>query len=134
MTIEPEQSINTGVAGVGATTVPIVDKRKAKTTLIMEDGQVLIMGGLRKKEIRIAKNQIPLLGDIPLVGFLFTYDKRDVKNSELIVLISPHINKGEPIPDDAMKKFKELKDKPVLSLPPDWRDPFRNIGKQPQGK
>jgi type II secretory pathway component GspD/PulD (secretin) len=134
MTIEPEQSVNTGEAGVGDTTVPIVDKRKAKTTLIMEDGQVLIMGGLRKKEIRITKNQVPLLGDIPLVGFLFSYDKRDVKNSELMVLISPHINKGEPISEDAMTKFRELREKPILSLPPDWRDPFRNIGKPPQKK
>jgi type II secretory pathway component GspD/PulD (secretin) len=76
-----------------------------------------------------------LLGDIPLLGTLFTYDKRDVKNSELIVLISPHINKGEPISDkDTIRKFKELKKKPVLSLPPDWRDPFRNIGKQPRKK
>jgi type II secretory pathway component GspD/PulD (secretin) len=134
MAIEPEQSINTGEAGVGATTVPIVDKRKAKTTLIMEDGQVLVMGGLRKKEIRITKNQIPLLGDIPLVGFLFSYDKRDVKNSELLVLISPHVNKGEPVPEDTMKKFKELKDKPTLSLPSDWRDPFRNISNQSKEK
>lgn len=134
MTIEPEQSVNTGEAGVGDTTVPIVDKRKAKTTLIMEDNQVFIMGGLRKKEVRITKNQIPLLGDIPLLGALFAYDKREVKNTELMVLISPHINKGEPISEDAMKKFKELGEKPLLSLPPDWRDPFRNIGKQPQGK
>jgi type II secretory pathway component GspD/PulD (secretin) len=134
MTIEPEQSVNTGEAGVGATTVPIVDKRKAKTTLVMEDGQVLIMGGLRKKEIRITKNQVPLLGDIPLVGFLFSYDKRDVKNSELMVLISPHINKGEPISEDAMTKFRELGEKPILSLPPDWRDPFRNISNQSKGK
>jgi type II secretory pathway component GspD/PulD (secretin) len=134
MVIEPEQSINTGEAGVGATTVPIVDKRKAKTTLIMDNDQVLIMGGLRKKEIRVTKDQIPLLGDIPLVGFLFSYDKRDVKNSELIVLISPHINKGEPVPEDAMKKFKELKDKPTLSLPSDWRDPFRNISNQSKEK
>jgi general secretion pathway protein D len=134
MTIEPEQSINTGQVGIGGTTVPIVDKRKAKTTLIMEDGQVLIMGGLRKKEIRITRNQVPLLGDIPLVGFLFSYDKRDVQNSELLVLISPHINKGEPVPEDEMKKFNELKEKPLLSLPPDWRDPFRNIGKQLQKK
>jgi type II secretory pathway component GspD/PulD (secretin) len=119
MIIEPEQSINTGQTGIGGTTVPIVDTRKAKTTLIMEDGQVLIMGGLRKKEIRSTKNQIPLLGDIPLVGFLFSYDKRDVKNSELIVLVSPHINKGEPVPEDTMKKFKELKEKPMLSLPPE---------------
>jgi type II secretory pathway component GspD/PulD (secretin) len=134
MTIESEQSVNTGVAGVGDTTVPIVNKRKASTTLVMEDGQVLIMGGLRKKEIRITKNQIPLLGDIPLLGGLFAYDKREAKNTELMVLISPHVNKGEPIPDDAMKKFKELGKKPLLSLPSDWRDPFRNIGKQPQKK
>lgn len=130
MTIEPEQSINTGEAGVGDTTVPIVDKRKAKTTLIMEDGQVLIMGGLRKKEIRATRDQVPLLGDIPLVGFIFSYDKKDVKNSELVVLISPHINKGEPVSEDAMKKFNELKEKPMLSLPSDWRDPFRDISNQ----
>jgi protein transport protein HofQ len=130
MVIEPEQSINTGVVGVGATTVPIIDKREAKTTLIMEDGQVLVMGGLRKKEIRVTKDQVPLLGDIPLVGFIFSYDKRDVKNSELIVLISPHINKGEPVTEDEMKKFKELKEKPMLSLPSDWRDPFRNVSNQ----
>ncbi|MFA5239394.1 MAG: secretin N-terminal domain-containing protein [Phycisphaerae bacterium] len=133
MALEPEQSINTGVAGVGtgegSTTVPIVDKRKASTTLIMEDGQVLIMGGLRKKETRVNKSQIPLLGDIPLVGMLFSYDKRDIKNSELIVLVSPHISKDEPISEEAMKKFTELRDKPILSLPSDWRDPFRTIGK-----
>jgi protein transport protein HofQ len=131
MTIEPEQSINTGEAGVGDTTVPIIDKRKAKTTLIMENDQVLIMGGLRKKEIRITRDQIPLLGDIPLLGVLFSYDQRAVEYSELIVLISPHINKGEPVPEDTMKKFNELRDKPVLSLPQDWRDPFRNISKHP---
>ena len=134
MTIEPEQSVNTGVAGVGETTVPIVDKRKAKTTLIMEDGQVLVMGGLRKKEIRITRDQIPLLGDLPLVGFLFANDKKEVEHTELLVLISPHINKGEPITDDAMKKFKELGEKPILSLPNDKNDWFRNANKQPEGK
>jgi len=134
MTIEPEQSINSGEAGVGDTTVPIVDKRKAKTTLFMEDGQVICMGGLRKKEIRITRDQIPLLGDLPLVGFLFAYDKKEVKNTELLVLISPHIYKGEPISDEEMTKYKELVERPILSLPYDWRDWFRNIGKQPKGK
>jgi len=129
MTIEPEQSVNTGQAGVGDTTVPVIDKRKASTTLIMEDGQVLVMGGLRKKETINTKSQLPLLGDIPLVGFLFSNDKRVVQNSELMVLVSPHINKGEPISEDAMKKFTELREKPILTLPSDWRDPFRTIGK-----
>ncbi len=117
MTIEPQQSINTGVAGVGDTTVPIVDKREAKTTLIMEDGQVVVMGGLRRKETKLIRDQVPLLGDLPLVGFLFANNKKVVENSELLVLISPHIYKDEPVPEDVMAKFKEIKDRPLLSLP-----------------
>ncbi len=117
MTIEPEQSINTGVAGIGESTVPIVDKRKAGTTLLMEDGQVVVMGGLRRKETRLTKNKVPLLGDLPLVGFLFSNNKEEIEHSELMVLISPHIYKDQPIPEDVMEKFNELKDKPMLSLP-----------------
>jgi len=119
MTIEPEQSINTGVAGVGDSTVPIVDKRKAGTTLLMEDGQVVVMGGLRRKETRLTKNKVPLLGDLPLVGFLFSNTKEEVNHSELVVLISPHIYKGQPVPEDVMEKFNELKNRSMLSLPKD---------------
>jgi general secretion pathway protein D len=143
MIIEPEQSVNTGVAGVGDSTVPIVDKRKAKTTLLMEDGQVLVMGGLRKKEIRITRDQVPLLGDLPLIGFLFANNKEEIQHSELVVFISPHIYKGEPLSEEQMAKFKELREKPLLSLPKDkekkekkkkkngW---FGQSDKQPQGK
>jgi len=142
MTIEPEQSINTGVEGVGDSTVPIIDKRKAKTTLLMEDGQVLVMGGLRKKEIRITRNQVPLLGDLPLIGFLFANNKEQIQHTELVVFISPHIYKGEPLSEKQMAKFKELREKPLLSLPKDkekkekkkkngW---FGQSDKQPQGK
>ncbi|MHC4635331.1 MAG: type II secretion system protein GspD, partial [Planctomycetota bacterium] len=119
MTIEPEQSINTGVAGVGNSTVPIVDKRKAGTTLLMKDGQVVVMGGLRRKETRLTENKVPLLGDLPLVGFLFSNNKEEINLSELIVLISPHIYKDQPIPENVMEKFNELKDKPILPPPKD---------------
>ncbi len=143
LVIESEQSINTGVAGVGDSTVPIIDKRKAKTTLLMEDGQVLVMGGLRKKEIRITRDQIPILGDLPLIGFLFANNKEEIQHSELVVFISPHIYKGEPLSEEQMAKFKELREKPLLSLPKDkeknekkkkkngW---FGQSDKQPQGK
>ncbi|GAG75215.1 unnamed protein product, partial [marine sediment metagenome] len=117
MTIEPEQSINTGVLGLGNSTVPIVDKRRAGTTLLMEDGQVVVMGGLRRKETRLTKNKVPLFGDLPVIGFLFANNKEEVNHSELVVLISPHIYKGEPVPEDVMEKFNALKDRSILSLP-----------------
>ncbi|UCC45064.1 MAG: hypothetical protein JSU65_03855, partial [Candidatus Zixiibacteriota bacterium] len=61
-------------------------------------------------------SQIPILGDIPLLGLLFKYTNTVVTNTELIVFVSPHIYKeGEPIPEDAMSKYKEITDRPMLS-------------------
>ena len=54
---------------------------------------------------------------MPLIGFLFANNKEEVNHSELVILISPHIYKGEPVAEDVMKKFNELKDKPMFSLP-----------------
>ena len=117
MTIEPEQSIDAGTASTfSSSEVPKVDTRSAKTTLLMEDGQIVIMGGLRKKEKQITRNQVPLLGDLPLIGFLFASNKEVTKNSELIVMISPHIQNGNGLNDKEMKKFNELKNMPMLSL------------------
>lgn len=93
--VEPDQSINTGVGGIGDTEVPIVDRRKIKTTLLMEDGQIVAIGGLRSKDIRESEDKIPLLGDLPFIGGLFSSKSNVVENSELLILISPHIYTGE---------------------------------------
>jgi len=122
MMIEPEHSINTGVAGVGATTVPRVDKRSAKTTLLMEDGQILIMGGLRRKEMRTVRDQIPLLGDLPLLGALFANNQNVVQNSELVILISPHIYKGEPVPHEVISKYDEIINRPMFLVRPEKQE------------
>lgn len=130
MTIEPEQSIDAGTASTtSASNVPKVDTRSAKTTLLMEDGQIVIMGGLRKKEKQIIRKQVPFLGDLPLIGFLFTSNKEVIKHSELIVMISPHIQKfGDGLNDKQMEKFNELKNMPMLSLS---ASTSKNITKKP---
>ncbi|MBA7632548.1 Type 3 secretion system secretin [subsurface metagenome] len=114
LTVEAEQNVQ-----VGTTTPPRVDTRKAQTSLLLKDGQVVVLGGLRRQEKTKEVDQIPILGDLPIVGELFKSTNTVVKNSELIVFLSPHIYKGEPIPEEAMAKFKEIKDKPMLSLPND---------------
>ena len=112
--IEPEQSVNTGTS-IGE--VPVIDTRKASTKLLMDDGQIVVMGGLRRQETQIIKYQVPLLGDLPLIGFIFSDNRKVVENSELIVLLSPHIYKGESVPAEAMARFNDIKNRPVLSLP-----------------
>ena len=115
--IDAQQSINAGIDTSLGTSVPIVDKRDAKTNLLMDDGQVLVLGGLRRRETTLTTNKVPLLGDLPFVGFLFSSDKTEVVNFELIVFISPHIYRGEPLTDEEMDRFNEIRNTPLLQLP-----------------
>ena len=119
LTVSPSQSVATGTSIGG---VPVIDKREATTTLLMDDGQVVIMGGLRRQDTQFTKNQVPVLGDLPLIGFIFANNRKVVQNSELLVLLSPHISENGPVPAEAMTRINEFKNRPVLSLPaePNW--------------
>jgi Flp pilus assembly secretin CpaC len=115
--VDAEQNVRTGQSPTG---VPAVDTRRADTSLLLKDGQIVVFGGLRRQEKTEQVVQIPILGDIPLLGFLFKHTNTVVNNTELIVFLSPHIYKeGEPIPEDAMSKFEEITDRPMLLLPED---------------
>ncbi|AQT69766.1 General secretion pathway protein D [Anaerohalosphaera lusitana] len=130
--VYPQQSVNTGTAGVNSN-VPIVNKREAKTTLLMKDGQVLALGGLRRKDTKLTQDKIPLLGDLPLLGWLFSSDKTVVTNSELVVLISPHIYKPEDKPSDyQMKRFEEIRNRETLRLPENGRLKTEPIEPRPE--
>ncbi len=120
LTVAPEQNVNTGVFGIDD--VPIIDTRKAKTTLLLKDGEIVAMGGLRRKETSELKDQIPLLGDLPMVGFLFKRTKATTKNLELMVFISPHIYKGEQLSEKELAKFNELRNRPMLEMPNMWEE------------
>jgi len=115
LTVDTEQNVMTSESTTG---VPVVDTRKATTSLLLKDGQIVVIGGLRRQETTKKVDQIPILGDIPLIGLLFKYTNTVVNNTELIVFLSPHIYKeGEPIPEDAMSKFNEITGRPMLLLP-----------------
>jgi type IV pilus assembly protein PilQ len=93
--LTPVFSVVTGevqVAGIGVTyPQPIVDRRQTDTTLLVKDGQTIVMGGLRKKEVSKQVNKVPLLGDLPLAGALFRFKGEQTINSELIVFVTPWI-------------------------------------------
>ena len=113
LTVEATQNVATGLSN---TEIPIVDTRKAKTSLLLKDSQIVVMGGLRRQEKTKVVDQIPIIGDIPLLGLLFKNTNTIVKNSELIIFLSPHIYKDEPIPDEEMDKFNEITSQSLLSI------------------
>ncbi|MCP4452059.1 MAG: hypothetical protein GY809_11400, partial [Planctomycetes bacterium] len=107
-----QQSVRTGES-VGR--VPVIDTRSEDTTLLLHDGQVVIMGGLRRREKTVQVTKVPLLGDLPLLGTLFRTKHDIVSNSELVVLLSPHIYEGEAVPESILDRVKELKEKAPIT-------------------
>ncbi|KPK77774.1 MAG: hypothetical protein AMJ79_02210 [Phycisphaerae bacterium SM23_30] len=93
--VMPQFSVATGSVMVGGFEIqspqPVVDTRKADTTLIIKDGQTIVLGGLRKKEVIQQINKVPLLGDIPLLGAIFRFEGNETVISELVVFITPRI-------------------------------------------
>ena len=70
---------------------PVIDKRDAITTLLIKDGQTVVLGGLRKKDVTKQINKVPLLGDLPLLGALFRFEGEETVTSELVVFVTPRI-------------------------------------------
>lgn len=112
LTIDADQSVRTGESEKG---VPVVDKRRATTALLLQDGQTIVIGGLRRAEKSRAINQIPILGDLPLIGLLFRSTITITTRSELVVLLSPHICKNEPIPAAIMAECNRIREMSLLS-------------------
>ncbi|MBN1309423.1 MAG: type II secretion system protein GspD [Chitinispirillaceae bacterium] len=74
---------------------PNVSTRSITTTVRLNDGQTLILGGLIKNQETAFHYKIPFLGDLPIIGALFRHSGKTRSKSNLIVFITPHIIKGE---------------------------------------
>ncbi|MBU1888416.1 MAG: hypothetical protein KKB46_04395 [Candidatus Omnitrophica bacterium] len=81
-------------AGAG-TDAKFVDPqtKSAKTTVMVKDGETIIIGGLISKDDSSVFEKVPFLGDLPFIGAAFRYKTSDKDDKELIIFITPHIVK-----------------------------------------
>ncbi len=86
---------------------PVVDKREADTIALVQNGDTVVIGGLRKEEITQEISKIPLLGDIPIVGALFKFEGEQTINSELIVFITPRLADSLVLTETEAGRLKE---------------------------
>jgi general secretion pathway protein D len=69
----------------------VLNKRNVESNVIVEDGQIIVLGGLIGDDYTDGSSKIPWLGDLPLVGALFRYDNKSRKRSNLMVFIRPTV-------------------------------------------
>ncbi|MFZ5774064.1 MAG: type II secretion system secretin GspD [Thermodesulfobacteriota bacterium] len=92
---------------LGGTTSPIISTRELKTKLAVKDGQTIMMGGLIKKGTTTNQNKVPLLGDVPLLGWAFKYEKQADAKTELLVMITPYVIETDDVLAQYIKRFQE---------------------------
>jgi general secretion pathway protein D len=90
MTIFQESSavLSTTAAGT-ANAGPSTTKRSIESTVVVDDGQIIVLGGLIEDNYTEGRSKVPVLGDIPLVGGLFRSENRSRKKTNLMVFLRP---------------------------------------------
>lgn len=76
--------------------VPALRVRRTNTQVEMKDGQTLAIAGLLSDQYRTVVNKYPLLGDLPILGTLFRSKNFQKSETELIILVTPHLVKNQP--------------------------------------
>ena len=88
--LKVEQEVSTVTASTQGVDI-ITNKRSIKTNVVVSDGQMIVLGGLIQEELREGEQRVPGLGDIPLLGWLFRYNKTELVKTNLMVFIQPTI-------------------------------------------
>lgn len=94
--IDLRQEISNAIPNtIGGTDSPIIQKRTAETSVVVADGQTVLIGGLITEESSRTRTGIPLLAKIPILGYLFSSTRDATRKRELIILITPRVI-GDP--------------------------------------
>lgn len=88
----------------------ITNKRSIKSTILAENGQVIVLGGLIQDDVTQADSKVPLLGDIPLIGALFRSTKETRIKRNLMVFLRPTVVRdGAGIAALSGKKYSDIR-------------------------
>jgi len=112
------QLTNSNIQISAGVTSPIFDQRTANSRVGIRNDDTIVIGGLMQDQKTVTVNKIPLLGDIPLVGAVFSRTQVDKTKTELLIFLTPHV----ALQPGLLQSMSE-KEKGTLKLTPNAVDP-----------
>jgi general secretion pathway protein D len=90
---------------------PRFTEREIRTSLITEDGRSVVIGGLISAQKTRSVDGIPVLGQLPILGFFFAKNSKDIDKTELLVSITPHVIKprNDPLQNELLQRIEALR-------------------------
>jgi type IV pilus assembly protein PilQ len=112
LTLAPEVSQNQGTTsfgGASGASIPIIGTRKAVTQVSLKDGYTMGIGGLISTNFNTGTNKIPILGDIPIIGYLFKSEARNNTVDNLVIFITAKTISAEGAPVEQIFNSEEIR-------------------------
>jgi general secretion pathway protein D len=98
----------------------ITNKRSFESTVLVEDGNIVVLGGLIEDRTDNSRSSVPILGDIPVLGYLFRYENRSRKKTNLLVFLRPYVVRDEVTSSAlAMDRYDYIRGQVASSTLPD---------------
>jgi general secretion pathway protein D len=118
---------------------PITNERKIQTTVLADDGQTVILGGLMEDSLNSSQQKVPLLGDIPGLGRLFRSSSNAVTKTHLLVFLRASImRENREMSDATAAKYRAIRneqianspDVPTIPVLPEWQAEIERLQQQ----
>jgi type IV pilus assembly protein PilQ len=95
ITVEIKPDFRTPVGQLSPDIPPTINRRALSSTLVMKEGETIVLGGMVQESETETRTQVPILGSIPLLGSLFSSTIKGNRKAELLIYVTPHISYGE---------------------------------------
>ena len=89
--IDVKQEVNAVGPSVAPTNSPSFIKREAETSVVLLNNQTLVLGGLIQDKVTVDDRGVPLLKNVPILGYLFGFKEKKIEKTELLLLITPRV-------------------------------------------
>jgi len=129
--LDIEQEVSTAVltttSGIQS---PTIQQRRVKTTVSVDDGNCIVLGGLIQDKSTNTRVQTPLLGDIPILGNLFKNKNDQIDRTELLIAITPRIVRDNGQIRSIAAEFRDkinFTTRPQRQAPPDRREQLDRV-------
>lgn len=118
-------------------TTPTIQQRRVRTQVVVNDSESLMLGGLVKDQRGRAADQIPVVGDIPIVGSAFKEKRDAIDKTELVIMITPHVvrslSEGREITEEFKRKLLDISTR-AIGRPHDIEQSVRRTVLDPWSK
>jgi general secretion pathway protein D len=109
---------------------PITNMRAIETNVLVDDGSIVVLGGLVQDSVTSSVEKVPILGDIPLLGHLFRFESRKQQKTNLMVFLRPFVVRDETAARtlvidryDQMRKLEESTKQEPHPILPEYEPP-----------